>query len=165
MILKSHDSFQQKRLIFFLKIASRNIDGVIFNYSINIFFDAAKSLLVETLWFSLPSKKLSYVDYLTNFEMFYRIIRNFDLSSNGGLDFVKAKIKDATLRSFSFFNTNVPQNLSGKELKALEKLPNSLWSLVLSHSATRGTTRIPSLLYWILSFTLLVATRSCTKTW
>ena len=107
--------------------SKHNSDGVIFNYSINIFFDAAKPLLVETLWFSLPSKKLSYADYLTNFEVFYRILRNLDLFSNGGLDFVKAKIKDTTLISFSFYNTNVPQNLSGKELKALEKLPNFLW--------------------------------------
>ena len=31
------------------------------------------------------------------------------------LDFVKTKIKDATLGSFRFYNANVPQNLSDEE--------------------------------------------------
>ena len=54
-----------------------------------------KSLLIRGLQFSLPPKKLNYADYLTNFELFYRSIRNLDVLSNGDLDFVKTKIKDA----------------------------------------------------------------------
>ena len=42
--------------------------------------------------------------------------------SNGDLDFVKTKIKDAALSSFRFYNTNVPQNLSDEEFTALENL-------------------------------------------
>ena len=57
-----------------------------------------------------------------NFELFYRSIRNLDVLSNGDLDFVKTKIKDAALSSFRFYNANIPQNLSDEELEALEKL-------------------------------------------
>ena len=81
-----------------------------------------KSLLVRGLRFSLPPKKLNYADYLTNFELFYRSIRNLDVLSNGDLDFVKTKIKDAAQSSFRFYNANVPQNLSDKELEALDRL-------------------------------------------
>ena len=59
---------------------------------------------------------------MVNFELFYRSIRNVDVLSNGDLDFVKTKIKDAALSSFRFYNANVPQHLSDEELKALEKL-------------------------------------------
>ena len=38
------------------------------------------------------------------------------------MDFVKTKIKDPALNSFRFYNSNVPQNISDEELKALEKL-------------------------------------------
>ena len=81
-----------------------------------------KSLLVRGLRFSLPPKKLNYADYLTNFELFYRSIRNLDVLSNGDLDFVKTKIKDAAQSPFRFYNANVPQNLSDKELEALDRL-------------------------------------------
>ena len=47
---------------------------------------------------------------------------NFDVLSNIDLDFIKTKIKDAALSLFRFYNANVPQNLSHKKLKALEKL-------------------------------------------
>ena len=62
-----------------------------------------KSLLITGLQFSLPPKKLNYADYLTNFELFYRSIRNLDVLSNGDLDFVKTKIKNAAQSSFRFY--------------------------------------------------------------
>ena len=99
----------------------RNLDGVIFNYFISL-SDSEKSPLVKGLRLSLPPKKLNYADFLTNFELFCRILRNLDVLSNGDLDFVKTKIKDAALSLFRFYNGNVPQNLFDEELKALEKL-------------------------------------------
>ena len=42
--------------------------------------------------------------------------------SNGDLDFVKIKIKNAALSSFHFYNANVPQNLSNEELESLDRL-------------------------------------------
>ena len=69
-----------------------------------------KSLLVGGLRFSLPPKKLNYAHYLTNFELFYKSIRDLDVLSNRDLDFVKTKIKDAALSSFHFYNANFPQN-------------------------------------------------------
>ena len=81
-----------------------------------------KSLLVRGLRFSLPPKKLNYADYLNNSELFYRNIRNLGVLSNGDLDFVKTKIKDAALSYFHFYNANVPQILSDEELEALDRL-------------------------------------------
>ena len=70
----------------------------------------------------MPPEKLNYADYLTNLELFYRSIGNLDVLSNGDLDFVKNKIKDATLSFFRFYNANVPQNLCDEKLEPLEKL-------------------------------------------
>ena len=81
-----------------------------------------KSLLDSGLWFLLTSKKLNYADCVTSFKLFYRSIQNLDVLSNGDLDFVKSKIKDAALGSFWFYNTNVLQNLYNQELEALDKL-------------------------------------------
>ena len=69
-------------------------EKVIFNYSNISLSDADKSLLVKGLKFSIPPKKLSYADYLTNFELFYRSIYNLDSISNKNLVFVKTKIND-----------------------------------------------------------------------
>ena len=99
-----------------------NPDEIIFNYSRSSVSDVEKSLLVRGLRFSLPPKKLNYADYLNNSELFYRNIRNLDVLSNGDLDFVKTKIKDAALSYFHFYNANVPQILSDEELEALDRL-------------------------------------------
>ena len=124
VILKSHDSIQQKKFNVLLRKQQpkHDPDRVIFNYSKISLSDAEKSLLAKGLRFSLPPKKLNYADYLVNFELFYRSIRNLDVLSNGDLDFVKTKIKYAALSSFRFYNANIPQNLSDEELEALEKL-------------------------------------------
>ena len=89
MILKSHDSIQQKEFNALFKNCQpkHNPDGVIFNYSKISLSDTEKSLLVRGLRFSLPPKKLNYADYLTNFELFYRSIRNLDVLSNGDFRF------------------------------------------------------------------------------
>ena len=112
MILKSHDSIQQKNFKFFFENCQlkQNPDEVIFNYSKISLSDTKKSLLVRGLRFSLPPKKLNYAHYLTNFELFYKSIRDVDVLSNRDLDFVKTKIKDAALSSFHFYNANFPQN-------------------------------------------------------
>ena len=93
-------------------------------FSINLRFILLiwKSLLVKGHPFLLPPKKINYADYLTNSEVFSRSIWNFDVLSNIDLDFIKTKIKDAALSLFRFYNANVPQNLSHKKLKALERL-------------------------------------------
>ena len=124
MILKSHDSIQQKKFnaLFKNRQPKHNTKGVIFNYSKISLSDAEKSILVKGLWFSLPLKKFNYADYLTNCELFYRSIQNLDVLSNGDSDFVKTDINNAALSSFCFHKANVPQSLSDEELEALEKL-------------------------------------------
>ena len=47
----------------------------------------------------MPCKKLDYVDFLENVELFFKDIRNLDILSNEDLDFVKAKTKEGTLSS------------------------------------------------------------------
>ena len=81
---------------------------------------------MKGLPFLLPPKKINYADYLTNSELFSRSMWNFDVLSNIDLDFIKTKIKDAALSLFRFYNANVPQNLSHKKLKALEKLSKTM---------------------------------------
>ena len=77
---------------------------------------------MKRLRFSIPPKKFNYADYLANFELFYRSTYNLDSISNENLDFVKTKIKDATLSSFRNYNANLPHNLSDEEFKALQNL-------------------------------------------
>ena len=73
---------------------------------------------MKGLSFSLPPKKLSCLDYLVNFELFYRSIDNLKILSEDNLDYVK----DLTLTSFCNYNANIPQYLSNKEFEALKHL-------------------------------------------
>ena len=59
---------------------------------------------------------------MVHFELFYRDIRNLEILSNGGLDFVKTKTKERALLSFRQYNKNPQQNLSKEELTALTNL-------------------------------------------
>lgn len=60
--------------------------------------------------FSIPPEKLNYIDYVVNFQLFYRIIYNLDSMSNRNFDFVKTKIKVTALTSFNNYNVNLPHN-------------------------------------------------------
>ena len=81
-----------------------------------------KRLLAKGLNFGLPPKHLHYADYLANFELFYRNIRNLGILSNEDLDFVKTRTKEAALSSYRNYNNNVPQHLSNEEFPALQNL-------------------------------------------
>ena len=93
-LLKTHDSIQQKK---FNKILTdgkpkQDAEQVVFNFS-NVFLtETEKALLVKVLNFSLPPKKLSYSDYLVNFELIYRSIDNLKILSGDNLDYIKTKI-------------------------------------------------------------------------
>ena len=67
-----------------------------------------KKTSCEGLNFSLPPKYLHYADYLFNFEIFYRNIRNLGILSNEDLDLVKTKTKKAALGPCRNYNNNVP---------------------------------------------------------
>ena len=81
-----------------------------------------KSLLQKGLNFSTPPKKLNHADYLVNFELFYRDIRNLQFLPTEDLDFLKIKNKDVALSSFRTYNDNVSQHLSKEESDALKYL-------------------------------------------
>ena len=73
---------------------------VIFYFSKYELSDCEKRLLAKGLSLSLPPKYLDYADYLVNFELFYRNIRNLGIFSNEDLDFVKTRTKEAALFSY-----------------------------------------------------------------
>ena len=112
--LKSNSVVQQKKFCNLLKgkRSTQNPEKVIFNFSKYVLSDCEKSLLIKGLNFSMPCKKLGYVDYLQHFELFFKDIRNLQILSNEDLDFVKAKTKEAALSSYRSYNNYVPQNLS-----------------------------------------------------
>ena len=86
----------------------QDVEKIIFNFSNVSLTEAEKSLLVKGLSFPLPPKKLSYSDYLVNFELFYRSIDNLNILTGDNLDYVKTKIKDLALTSFRNYNANIP---------------------------------------------------------
>ena len=66
--------------------------------------------------------KLNLADYLVNFELFYRDIRNLQALSTDDLDFTKTKTNVIALSSFRTYNNNVPQHLSKEEFDVLKNL-------------------------------------------
>ena len=64
-------------------------EKVIFKFSKYELSDAENKLLAKGLNFCLAPKQLNYADYLKHFELFYRNIRNLEVLSNEGVDFVK----------------------------------------------------------------------------
>ena len=96
--------------------------NVIFNFLKYELSDCEKRLLAKRLNFSLPPKYLDYADYLVNFELFYRNIRNSDILSNKDLDFVKIRPKEEALSSYRNYDNNVQQHLSREEFLALQNL-------------------------------------------
>ena len=62
------------------------------------------------------------MDYLVQFELFFKDIRNLQILSNEDLDFVKTKTKEAALSSYRSYTNNMPQNLSKEEFIALLNL-------------------------------------------
>ena len=73
----------------------------------------------ETFELFLAPKQINYADYLMHFELFYKNIRNLEVSSDEDLDFVKTKTNETTLSSFRQYNKNPQQNLSKEELATL----------------------------------------------
>ena len=127
-LLKNHDSIQQKKFNKLLteRELKQDLEKVIFNFSNASLTEVEKSILVIGLIFSLPPRKLSYSNYLVNFELFYRSIDNLNILSGNNLDYVKTKIKDLALTSFRNYNANIPQLLSNEEFEALKKSGSKL---------------------------------------
>ena len=55
-----------------LTIFSHDPNKVIFNFSSYVLKEDEKSLICEGLRFCIQSKKIEYVDFLTQFELLYR---------------------------------------------------------------------------------------------
>ena len=65
---------------------------------------------------------MEYADYLINFELFSRNIRNLGILSNEDQDFVKTRTREAPLSSYQNYNKNVLQHFSKTESLALQNL-------------------------------------------
>ena len=132
--LNHHHTIQERKLFNLAREQTEcnNPNEVIFNYSKYELTELEKSLLVKGLNFSLPPKNLNHADYLVNFELLLRDIKNAGVSSSEDLDFIKTRIKDTALSSFRNYKNNaVPKNLTDEELTALHDLStrsNLAWS-------------------------------------
>ena len=122
-VLKQKSTIQQKKFNNLLKDKKPQHDPekIIFNYSSYVLSEAEKSLLQKGLNFSIPPKKFNHADYLVNFELFYRDIRNLQVLSTR-FNFIKTKTKDVALSSFRTYNNNVLQHLSKGKFDALKNL-------------------------------------------
>ena len=65
---------------------------------------------------------MDYADYSVNFGLLYGNNRNLDILSNGDLDFIKTRTKEAAFSSYRNYNNNVPQHLPKEEFLALQNL-------------------------------------------
>ena len=94
-IVKFHDSIQQKKFNKLLRGCKPKQDpeNIVFNFSNVTLTEAEKSVLGKGFSFSLPPEKLSYSDYLINFELFYRSIDNLNILSDDNLDLSKLRLK------------------------------------------------------------------------
>ena len=130
--LKSSSVAKQKKFHKLLKEkrSTNNLEKVVFKFSKYILLDCKKSLLTKSLNFSILCKNLDCVDYLVNFELFVRDIRNLDILANEDLDFVEAKTKETGLWSSRAYNNNVTQNLSNDEFIALQNLSRNKDSII-----------------------------------
>ena len=100
ILLKTH-YIQQKefnKLLIECK-PKQDAEKNIFNFSNVSLTEAEKSLLVKGLSFSLTPKKLSYSDYLVNFELFYRSIGNLKIIPRNNLNYIKTKLNNLALAS------------------------------------------------------------------
>ena len=123
--MKQKSTIQQKKFNNLVKDKKPQHDPqkIIFNYSNNyVLSEVEKFLLLKGLNFSIPPKKLNHADYLVNFKLFYRDIRNLQVFSAEDLDFIKTKTKDIALSSFGTYNNNAPQHLSKGDFDALKNL-------------------------------------------
>ena len=113
-ILASKSATQQKKLNKLVKsnISMGDPSKVIFNFSKYELSDCEKRLLAKGVNFSLLLKYLDYADYLVDFELFYRNIRNLGIFSNEDLDSAKTITKEAALSSYRNYNNNASQHLS-----------------------------------------------------
>ena len=82
--------------------------------------EVEKSLLWKGLNFSIRSKKLNHSDYLFNFELLHRDIRNLQVLSTEDLYFINTKTEDIAPFSFCTYNNYVPQHPLKGEFVALK---------------------------------------------
>ena len=94
----------------------------IYNFSDYKLTESEKSVLCKGLEFLTPPKKVKYVDFMLPFELFFRDIKNTNLSVPQ-TKAVKSKILDTAFCSFDSFNNNkMRSNLFKEEFRVLHNL-------------------------------------------
>ena len=98
---------------------------VIFNHSDRVLTEQEKFVLSRGLNFSIPPRKLNYVDFLISFELLHRNILEDPIAPASGIDkdFVKTRLKNIALSGYRNY-TAPPFVFSSDEFKVLKNLKN-----------------------------------------
>ena len=124
-----YENFQEKKL-FRLSVSTAkrcNIDPdkVVFNQSKRVLSAQEKSILARGLNFSIPPRKLDYVDFLVSFELLHRKVAKETIAPESKMDedFVKTRLRNIALSGLR--NYNAPQCVfTPEEFKILRNLKN-----------------------------------------
>ena len=108
--LKHHENIQEKKL-FRLSVSTakrENIDPdkVVFYLSKRVLSAQEKSILARGLNFSIPPRKLDYVDFLVSFELLHRNVCKETIAPESKMDkdFVKTRLKNIAISGLCNYN-------------------------------------------------------------
>ena len=139
--MQRHENIQEMKL-FRLSVSTANTgkidpDKVIFNQSDRVLTEQKKSVLSRGLQsnFSIPSRKLNYVDFLISFELLHRKILEDPIAPDSGIDkdFVKTHLKNIALSSYRSYTAPPPPPFlfSSDEFKVQKNLKNDNSILII----------------------------------
>ena len=118
-------------------VRSHNPDKIIINHSLYQLSDIEKTVLAKGLNFALPPKMLNYADYLTQYKLLFRDIKELSVGDSI-LERVKVDMKKICLSSFENFKFKDELNITPDELKALKDL--SSHKDIIIQKADKGNT-------------------------
>ena len=131
--LKQVEQVQNDKLSKILKESPKHeADDLIYNFSSHTLTSAQKSILMKGLNFSLPPKKLKSEDYLLNFELFFREVKNKDGCIPKEFDMFKSDLRNFAYSSIRFYNRRNKklENITEEEHQALVEL-SAIDSLII----------------------------------
>ena len=132
--LQRHENIQERKL-FRLSVSTANTgkidpDKVIFNHSDRVLTEQEKFVLSRGLNFSIPPRKLNYVDFLISFELLH-----------------KTRLKNIALSGYRNY-TAPPFVFSSDEFKVLKNLKNDNSIFIIKPDKRNGVVIINRDDYW-----------------
>ena len=100
------------------------VSDLIFNFSSHVLTKSQESILMKGLNYALPPKSLKYENYLLNFELLFRSVKNEKSCADGEIDNLKSELRNLAHSSFKSYNRKKKklENLTEEEHKALNEL-------------------------------------------